>query len=111
MLSLLLAVLLLTTGDAAWSDVQRSAVTQSHFDRAAREYDALANPHGDDLVWRADPRAWHQAIARTVDHRFASFDALDAFAREAKRAGVGLLMLVQIQKTTACPGPWYNGLQ
>lgn len=29
----------------------------------------------------------------------------------AKKAGVSALMLVQIQKTEACPGSWYNGLQ
>ncbi|KAL3931040.1 MAG: hypothetical protein SGPRY_001289, partial [Prymnesium sp.] len=30
---------------------------------------------------------------------------------EAKQAGVSALMLVSVQKTKQCPGPWYNGLQ
>ena len=30
---------------------------------------------------------------------------------DAKKAGVSALMLVEIQNTTGCPGPWYNGLQ
>ena len=64
-----------------------------------------------DLVWRANPRAWHQQIARIVDHRFTTFDELARFSRDAKRAGVSVVMLVQVQKTAACPGWWYNGLQ
>ena len=66
---------------------------------------------GADLVWRDAPRAWHQQLARIVDHRFSTFDELLTFARKAKKAGVSAIMLVQIQKTAACPGPWYNGLQ
>ena len=46
-----------------------------------------------------------------MDHRFTTFDELYTFATDAKKAGVSALMLVQIQKTEACPGPWYNGLQ
>ena len=46
-----------------------------------------------------------------MDHRFTTLDELITFARHAKRAGVSALNLVQIQKTAACPGPWYNGLQ
>lgn len=64
-----------------------------------------------DLIWRNDPGAWHQQIARIVDHRFTTFEDMARFALEAKRAGVSALMLVQIQKTSACPGLWYNGLQ
>ena len=64
-----------------------------------------------DLVWRDNPRAWHQQIARIVDHRFTTFDELARFSRDAKRAGVSVVMLVQVQKTAACPGWWYNGLQ
>ena len=64
-----------------------------------------------DLVWQDVPNAWHQQLARIVDHRFSTFDALLRFARGAKKAGVSALMLVSIQKTRACPGPWYNGLQ
>lgn len=64
-----------------------------------------------DLVWRDDPSSWHQQIARIVDHRFSTFSELRRFATAAKRAGVSALMLVSIQKTERCPGPWYNGLQ
>lgn len=67
--------------------------------------------HDDDLVWRNDPRQWHQQLARIVDHRFLSFEALEAFAVQAKQAGVSALMLVQVQKSAACPGGWYNRLQ
>ena len=64
-----------------------------------------------DLVWRDTPNAWHQGLARIVDHRFSTFPELLTFARNAKKAGVSALMLIQIQKTSQCPGPWYNGLQ
>ena len=64
-----------------------------------------------DLVWRDNPRAWHQQIARIVDHRFTTLAELRHFALNAKKAGVSALMLIEIQKTAACPGPWYNGLQ
>lgn len=67
--------------------------------------------NNSDLVWREDPRAWHQQLARIVDYRFDSFTNLKNFARTQKKAGVGALMLVQIQKSQACPGSWYNGLQ
>lgn len=65
----------------------------------------------DDLVWRDAPHAWHQQAARIVDHRFSTFTAMKSFARDAKKAGVSILMLVSVQKTSKCPGPWYNGLQ
>ena len=64
-----------------------------------------------DFTWRDSPGAWHQQMARIVDHRFSSFDELYTFALNAKKAGVSAVMLVEIQKTSACPGPWYNGLQ
>jgi hypothetical protein len=35
-----------------------------------------------------------------------TFDALYTFAVDAKKAGVSALMLVEIQNTTGCPGPW-----
>ena len=54
--------------------------------------------------------AWHQQLGRIVDHRFSTFDKLEQFAATAKRAGVSALMLVQIQKTEACPGPWCDEL-
>ena len=65
----------------------------------------------EDLIWKDDPGAWHQQLARIKDHRFSTFAELRRFALDAKRAGVSALMLVEIQKTSACPGPWYNGLQ
>ena len=64
-----------------------------------------------DLVWQQNPRQWHQQTARIIDHRFSTFPVLRDFAVKARKAGVSALMLVQIQKTEACPGPWYNGLQ
>ena len=64
-----------------------------------------------ELAWTNDPKQWHQQAARIVDHRFTTFPELLSFARDAKQAGASVLMLVQIQKTEACPGPWYNGLQ
>ncbi|KAL1499974.1 hypothetical protein AB1Y20_012653 [Prymnesium parvum] len=64
-----------------------------------------------DLAWHDAPNAWHQQLARIVDHRFYTFAALRRFALDARRAGVSALMLVSIQKTRRCPGPWYNGLQ
>ena len=73
--------------------------------------DTLRRLPADDLVWRDDPRAWHQQMARIVDHRFSTFGELRRFALDAKKAGVSALMLVEIQNTRAGPGPWYNGLQ
>ena len=70
-----------------------------------------AQDAGSDLLWHDAPNAWHQQLARIVDHRFSTFDVLLRFARGAKKAGVSALMLVSIQRTKACPGPWYNGLQ
>ena len=64
-----------------------------------------------DLIWRDSPGAWHQQLARIVDHRFSTFAELEHFAKDAKKAGVSALMLVEIQNTSSCPGPWYNGLQ
>ena len=55
-------------------------------------------------------RQWHQQLARIIDHRFRTFKDLEAFALDAKQAGVSALMLVQIQRAQSCPGPWYNGL-
>ena len=65
----------------------------------------------ESLAWNNTAHAWHQQAARIVDHRFTTFPELLSFARDAKQAGASVLMLVQIQKTEACPGPWYNGLQ
>ena len=46
-----------------------------------------------------------------IENRFSTFDELYRFAHDAKKAGVSALMLIEIQKTKQCPGPWYNGLQ
>eukprot|EP00039_Didymoeca_costata_P024595 m.10794 g.10794 ORF g.10794 m.10794 type:complete len:91 (+) comp4319_c0_seq2:121-393(+) len=73
---------------------------------------ALSEATGkSDLEWRETPRAWHQQLSRIVDHRFTTLEALEKFALHAKAAGVSAVMLVQVQKTADCPGPWYNGLQ
>eukprot|EP01047_Picozoa_sp_COSAG01_P024676 COSAG01_NODE_1532_length_10007_cov_4.889842_1_plen_1018_part_00 len=77
--------------------------------KGATQQQATKQPDSD-LVWRNDPRQWHQQIARIVDHRFTKFSVMREFAINAKRAGVAVLMLVQVQKTENCPGPWYNGL-
>ena len=89
-------------------------MTDASFGASAREFAALGSePYARDrdLVFVDAPGAWHQQVARIVDHRFSTFDELFRFALDAKKAGVGALMLVQIQKTEACPGAWYNGLQ
>ena len=77
-----------TTSDAA----QHAAFVRRLFDAHAREYAALGNiskiyADGDDLVWRNNPKAWHQQTARTIDHRFTSFDELAAFATAAIAMG------------------------
>ena len=98
----------------ALSPAERAAVTDASFGASAREFAALGSePYARDrdLVFVDAPGAWHQQVARIVDHRFSTFDELFRFALDAKKAGVGALMLVQIQKTEACPGAWYNGLQ
>lgn len=91
------------------SVAEQHAVTRKHFRLAAarRRLDVADG----DLAWREAPGAWHQQLARIVDHRFSTFDELRRFALRAKQAGVSALMLVGIQRTAACPGPWYNGLQ
>ena len=57
----------------------------------------------DDLAWHNNPRQWHQQLARIIDHRFRTFRDLEAFALNAKQAGVSALMLVQIQRTQVSP--------
>ena len=71
----------------------------------------MPTPNISDIIWHDEPHSWHQQIARIVDHRFKSFAELERFARTAKASGASVLMLVEIQKTASCPGPWYNGLQ
>lgn len=65
----------------------------------------------DDFAWQNNPLQWHQQAARIVDVRFSTMDNLEVFAKNAKQAGVSVLMLVAINNITSCPGPWYNGLQ
>ena len=77
--------------------------------RASASDDNLAS--NDGLAFDDNPRAWHQQLARIVDVRFNTFAHFAGFARDAKKAGVSALMLVQPQKTASCPGGWYNGLQ
>jgi len=95
---------------------QHASFVRQLFEKHAREYVALANAsqayvNGNDLMWRNNPKAWHQQTARTIDHQFTSLKELAAFAKAAKRAGVSTLMLEKINKMDACPGPWYGGLQ
>ena len=100
------------------SPAERRDFTQQTFAAKAHDYakltpdEAAALYESDrDLVWTDAPGAWHQQLARIVDHRFSTFDELFRFAVDAKRAGAGALMLVEIQKTAECPGSWYGGLQ
>ena len=100
------------------SPAERRDFTEQTFAAKAHDYakltpdEAAALYEGDrDLVWTDAPGAWHQQLARIVDHRFSTFDELFRFAVDAKRAGAGALMLVEIQKTAECPGSWYGGLQ
>ena len=90
----------LACGLAAWAPSVANAAAAS-----------VAPESSPDLPWREVERAWHQQAARIIDHRFTDFATLEAFAKDAKQAGVSALMLVQIQKTESCPGSWYNGLQ
>ena len=50
---------------------------------AADDDDEASGASADDLIWRDAPNAWHQQLARIVDHRFKSFDRLRAFALDA----------------------------
>lgn len=70
-----------------------------------------AEVNTSDLAWVDSPGAWHQQLARIVDHRFTTFAELKVFLTTAKQTGAGAVNLVQIQQTEDCPGPWYNGLQ
>ena len=114
--ALLAAAALADPAGGALTEPQRQLFMRQLFETKAAEYSQLNNAtalHADDgdLLWVDAPGAWHQQLARIVDHRFTTFDELYSFATDAKKAGVSALMLVQIQKTEACPGPWYNGLQ
>jgi hypothetical protein len=111
-----LATISFSGGRQPLTQSEQRAFTQELFETKAHEYLSLLNASheylsGRDIAWKDDPSAWHQSLARIVDHRFITFAELLKFARGAKRAGVSALMLVQIQKTEKCPGPWYNGLQ
>ena len=113
--ALLAAAALADAAGGALTEPQRQLFMRQLFETKAAEYSQLNATalHADDgdLLWVDAPGAWHQQLARIVDHRFTTFDELYTFATDAKKAGVSALMLVQIQKTEACPGPWYNGLQ
>jgi hypothetical protein len=102
-----LACLLLVEFAASTS----SGFTEQLFRNAAAEYEQLSGPYADDLIWRNNPKQWHQQMARTVSHKFQTFDDFKSFARKAKQAGVSSLMLVGVNKIASCPGPWYSGLQ
>ena len=59
----------------------------------AHQYAALGPPaqqllyEGDnDIAWTDAPGAWHQSVARIVDHRFKTFDAMFSFVMAAKKA-------------------------
>ena len=84
--------------------VRRARMQEDNRTRAGR----LLLP---ELAWYNHPKQWHQQMARVVDHTFTTFADLETFAHAAKRAGVSSLMLVHVQKTDACPGWWYNGLE
>lgn len=73
--------------------------------------DAVVEVMQEDWRWVNNPKAWHQQAARTVNHRFTTFADFAAFALDAKKAGVSVLMVMKVQKTASCPGPWYAGLQ
>ena len=80
------------------------------FDVQNRSANSCSNCDAD-LLWREVPHAWHQQIARIVDHKFHNFSEFAKFSRTAKQAGVSVVNLVNPHKTAACPGPWYGGLQ
>ena len=101
----LLVTTIWTIGVTIWIIAHYDAVPTTELMNTARTAPI------DDLVWRDAPHAWHQQAARIVDHRFSTFTAMQSFARDAEKAGVSILMLVSVQKTSKCPGPWYNGLQ
>lgn len=95
---------------------EHEAFMSKLFSANAAAYDAkspeeLRTLYAADLEWVEDPRQWHQQVARIVDHRFKSFTETASFVANAKKAGVGAVMLVSPNKMEACPGGWYNGLQ
>ena len=59
---------------------ERVFAEQTRYPPAAAVY-----THDADLVFDNAPGAWHQQLARIVDHRFISFDVLNAFALNAKK--------------------------
>ena len=77
--------------------------TRQLFAKKAREYASIENVqqiyvNDNDLVWKDIPKAWHQQIARTIDHQFSTLEELESFALDAKQAGVSVLMLEKINK-------------
>jgi len=95
-----------------------SNFTRQVFEKKAEEYANLNRTeklllylNDNDIAWSEDPKAWHQQMARVVDHQYSSFEGLKSAAEAAKKAGVSVLMLVGAHKIDACPGGWYGGLQ
>ena len=64
-----------------------------------------------DLLWRDSPSEWHQQLAQVIAYRFSTFDELEVFARNAKRAGVSALILTKVHDMRPCAGSRYNELQ
>ena len=118
-MKLILAIALITTSAIPWQQpIIQQHTSKEHltflnneFKKASMRHNSSIYNNDTDLDWQNIPSSWHQQTARTIDHRFTTFKTLLSFARKAKRAGVSVLMLVQIQKTKECPGSWYNGLQ
>lgn len=46
-----------------------------------------AEVNTSDLAWVDSPGAWHQQLARIVDHRFTTFAELKVFLTAAKQVG------------------------
>ena len=60
-------------------DTSSASYAQQRFDASAKAYVSVPNPasiyaNGSDLVWKNDPRQWHQQAARIVCHRFSTFE-------------------------------------
>ena len=105
---LLLVSFVTTANPAASTDSKQTMILDQN-----RSDSSQSNCHNcdADLLWRDAPHAWHQQIARIVDHKFHNFTEFAKFSRAAKQAGVSVVNLVNPHKTAACPGPWYGGLQ
>ena len=56
----------------------------------------VSNNPDSDLFWVDTPNAWHQSLARIVDHRFTTFAELHRFALRAKKAAHLSLLLASL---------------